>query len=117
TLPHYSAAKEGIVGLTRSVAREVGGFGVRCNAIRPRGTGSQMGRKYRAQSEKWRPGLDALGQYGLGERGHIKTVTGTEVLAPMVVWLCTDAAAHVNGYTFAVEGNLFGLWSEPSLVR
>ena len=32
----YSAAKEGIVGLTRTVARDLGRYGVRCNAIRPR---------------------------------------------------------------------------------
>lgn len=33
---NYSAAKEGIVGLTRTAARELGRFGLRCNAIRPR---------------------------------------------------------------------------------
>jgi NAD(P)-dependent dehydrogenase (short-subunit alcohol dehydrogenase family) len=34
----YAAAKEGIAGLTRSVAREQGRFGIRCNMIRPRAT-------------------------------------------------------------------------------
>src|SRR5215469_4240173 len=36
TMANYSAAKEGVIGLTRSIARELGRFGVRCNAIRPR---------------------------------------------------------------------------------
>src|SRR5262245_16494662 len=35
---NYCAAKEGIIGLTRAVARELGRFNVRCNAIRPRAT-------------------------------------------------------------------------------
>ncbi|HEX5940530.1 MAG TPA: SDR family NAD(P)-dependent oxidoreductase, partial [Dehalococcoidia bacterium] len=33
---NYAAAKEGIIGLTRTVARDMGRYGVRCNAIRPR---------------------------------------------------------------------------------
>jgi NAD(P)-dependent dehydrogenase (short-subunit alcohol dehydrogenase family) len=33
---NYCAAKEGIIGLTRAVAKELGRFNVRCNAIRPR---------------------------------------------------------------------------------
>ncbi len=39
----YAAAKEGIAGLTRSVAREQGRFNIRCNLIRPRATGGSVG--------------------------------------------------------------------------
>ncbi|MGO9061969.1 MAG: hypothetical protein ACLQU2_32060 [Candidatus Binataceae bacterium] len=35
----------------------------------------------------------------------------------MVVWLCSDAAANVNGRTFYVGGDEIGLWSEPELTR
>jgi 3-oxoacyl-[acyl-carrier protein] reductase len=38
-------------------------------------------------------------------------------VAPLVVWLCTDAAANVNGRTFYVGGEEVGLWSEPELIR
>ena len=41
-LANYSAAKEGIVGFTRTVARDLGQFNVRVNAIRPR-AGTRMG--------------------------------------------------------------------------
>ncbi|MCH7718521.1 MAG: hypothetical protein IIB21_03535, partial [Chloroflexi bacterium] len=34
----------------------------------------------------------------------------------MVVWLCTDEAANVNGRTFLVVGNQIGLYSEPEIV-
>ncbi len=39
---NYCAAKEGIIGLTRAVAREIGRFNVRCNAIRPRAAGTTI---------------------------------------------------------------------------
>jgi hypothetical protein len=34
-------------------------------------------------------------------------------ISPMVVWLCTDAAAHVNGRTFHISGDDVSLLSEP----
>jgi hypothetical protein len=38
-------------------------------------------------------------------------------ISPIVVWLCTDAAANVNGRTFEVWGNTISLLSEPEPVR
>jgi len=116
TMANYAAAKEGIIGLTRSVARELGRFGVRCNAIRPRAlTGSvqalNAGVFSRAQSL-----ARALGRYSLGSRGHIRGDGGPEHVAPLVVWLCTDTAKNVNGRTFYVCGDEIGLFSEPEVV-
>ena len=58
----YAAAKEGIAGLTRSVAREQGRFGIRCNMIRPRATvntgGGAWGQEVFA---KWLPMAKAWG--------------------------------------------------------
>ena len=39
-----------------------------------------------------------------------------EAIAPLVVWLCTDEAANVNGRTFLVAGNQIGLYSEPQVI-
>ena len=98
--PSYCAAKEGIVGLTRAVAREQGRFGIRCNAIRPRAAETGLAEVFRQNMGKWIPLIQALGRHFLGERGHIRTQCAAEQVAPMVVWLCTDAAANVNGRTF-----------------
>ncbi|MBV8136111.1 MAG: hypothetical protein JO121_10860 [Deltaproteobacteria bacterium] len=38
-------------------------------------------------------------------------------MAPLVVWLCTDAAKNVNGRTFYVCGDEVGLFSEPEVIR
>jgi NAD(P)-dependent dehydrogenase (short-subunit alcohol dehydrogenase family) len=116
----YAAAKEGIAGLTRSVAREQGRFGIRCNMIRPRATvntgGGAWGQEVFA---KWLPMVKALGRYWIGDRGlsGFNRPAHPEQVAELVVWLCTDAAANVNGRAFYVAGEEVGLWSEPELIR
>jgi|KBSSwiStaDraftv2_1062776.scaffolds.fasta_scaffold241706_2 3-oxoacyl-[acyl-carrier protein] reductase len=116
----YAAAKEGIAGLTRSVAREQGRFGIRCNMIRPRATvntgGGAWGQEVFA---KWLPMAKALGRYWIGDRGLVgfNRPAHPEQVAELVVWLCTDAAINVNGRSFYVAGEEVGLWSEPELTR
>jgi len=116
----YAAAKEGIAGLTRSVAREQGRFGIRCNMIRPRATvntgGGAWGQEVFA---KWAPMVRALGRYWIGDRGlsGFNRTAHPEQVAELVVWLCTEAAANVNGRSFYVAGEEVGLWSEPELIR
>jgi 3-oxoacyl-[acyl-carrier protein] reductase len=116
TMANYSAAKEGVLGLTRSAARELGRFGIRFNAIRPRAS-SVGAQRFSDRVSKWQPLMDALGRYWLADRGHIKMEHGPDRIAPLVVWLCTDAAANVNGRTFWVGGDEVGLWSEPEVIR
>ena len=116
TMTNYSAAKEGTVGLTRSAARELGRFGVRCNAIRPRAL-TQSVQNLSETSFRQSQSLErALGRFALGNRGNIRTGGGPEHVAPLVVWLCTDAAKNVNGRTFYVCGDEIGLFSEPELI-
>ena len=113
---NYSAAKEGIVGLTRTAARELGRFGIRCNAIRPRAI-TEGTSEYFERFNRWQPLADALGRYYLGARGHVGGEIRPTAVATLVVWLCSDAAANVNGRTFYVGGDEIGLWSEPELTR
>jgi NAD(P)-dependent dehydrogenase (short-subunit alcohol dehydrogenase family) len=115
-MTNYSAAKEGIIGLTRAVAREIGRFGVRCNAIRPRALTKSVQTFSGTVFDQWRALEEALGKYSLGDRGNIPNNGGPEQVAPLVVWLCTDAAKDVNGRTFFVSGDEIGLFSEPEVV-
>jgi NAD(P)-dependent dehydrogenase (short-subunit alcohol dehydrogenase family) len=116
----YAAAKEGVVGLTRTVAREFGRFGVRCNAIRPLAAG-QSAADFAARAAKWAdlvaltmsPRVFALQQKLLADPGLMPT----DKIAPFVVWLCTDAARNVNGHTFEVHGDTISRVAEPALDR
>jgi NAD(P)-dependent dehydrogenase (short-subunit alcohol dehydrogenase family) len=116
----YAAAKEGIAGLTRSVAREQGRFGIRCNMIRPRATVNTGGGEWGAQVfQKWAPMVKAMGRYWMGDRGlsGFTRSAHPERVAELVVWLCTDEASNINGRSFYVAGEEVGLWSEPELIR
>ncbi|MBI2847747.1 MAG: SDR family oxidoreductase, partial [Chloroflexi bacterium] len=101
---NYGAAKEGIIGFTRNIAREMGPYGVRCNAIRPAaGTRLNMtGDVGRAMSKE---SIERLQN------------TRPEDVAPLVVWLASDAAANVNGRTLFVSTGRIALYSEPEEER
>lgn len=111
----YSAAKEGVVGMTRSVARDLGQFGVRCNAIRPSSANSNMKlpllQELMAESVR-------LGMSGIWNRTAPSAVTSRpEHVAALAVWLCTEATAHVSGREFYVQGGEVGIFPEVEVMR
>ena len=106
----YAAAKEGLVGLTRSAAMELGRFGIRCNAIRPVALTIQVA-EYHEHTVRWRELMDAT--MGTGTTQMDPDAISPRKIAPFVVWLCTDAASAVNGRTFAVSGDRVSLLTEP----
>jgi 3-oxoacyl-[acyl-carrier protein] reductase len=108
----YASAKEGVIGLTRTVARELGRFGVRCNAIRPYALG-QSTSDYAVNTARWAPLMAAT---MAPSSAPIDTLVPARI-APMVVWLCTDAASNVNGRTFDIAGNTISRYSEPQRER
>ncbi|MDP3879837.1 MAG: SDR family NAD(P)-dependent oxidoreductase [Dehalococcoidales bacterium] len=110
--PNYSAANAGVVGLTRSVAREMYKYGVTCNAYAP----TAMSRGHVSLSARIR--MMAQGGAPLMDeerRVRMEELHGPpEGMAPLIAYLATDAAAHVSGTVFAAAGNgEFRIYSEP----
>ena len=97
---NYSAAKAGIIGLTRSIAKEAARYGVTCNAITPsadtRMTVNDAVKENRRR--RFEAGLLTKAQY---ERTLLPR--GPEYIAPMVAYLCLDEADYINGQVFHVE--------------
>ena len=113
---NYSAAKEGIIGLTRTVARDMGKYGVTCNAIRPgAATRLTMTPELFAAWEKAKAEGGATAA-GIGDAAALLAKATPEMIAPLVVYLCLDEAANINGCTFEIHGGHIGLYSEPAII-
>ena len=109
---NYAAAKEGIIGFTSTVARDLGRYGCRCNAIRPRAATRLT------LSDELREQVDRARREGqpAPDMGPLEKWVAVGV-APLVVWLCTDAASRVNGRNFIVSANQVTLMTEPAWER
>lgn len=107
---NYGAAKAGIVGLTRAIAREMGRYGVTCNAYAP-----TAGTRF-TLSEDIVAGFKRRYEAGLLTKERYEELTNPpspETVAPFLMFLCTDKAADINGQVFDVTGGNIALYSEP----
>ncbi len=107
---NYGAAKAGLVGFTRGVARDIGRYGVRCNAFCPRAaTRFTLDDSVRAGYRKrYEAGL--MSKDDLDRRLNMPS---PDTCGPLIAYLCTDAAADINGQVFGIEGNAVSIYSEP----
>jgi NAD(P)-dependent dehydrogenase (short-subunit alcohol dehydrogenase family) len=112
---NYGAAKSGIAGLTRVVARDLGRYGVTCNAISP-GADTRMTASVSdtARELRSRAGI----QSGSTARTAAEMAERSpDQVAPMVCFLATDYAWNINGQVFAVSGGTVSLLHHPLAQR
>jgi len=107
---NYGAAKAGLVGLTRAVAREVGRYGVTCNAYAPTAATRFT------LSDDIVAGFKKRYEAGLMTKERFEELTNPprpETVGPFIVYLCSEEAADINGQVFDVTGGDIAIYSEP----
>jgi NAD(P)-dependent dehydrogenase (short-subunit alcohol dehydrogenase family) len=101
----YAAAKWGIIGLMKTLAMELGPFGIRANAIAP---GSVEGPRMEGvlQREADAKGMTRDQVYeGYASGTSMRTFVTAEDIAEMAVFLGSDAARRVSGQVIAIDGH------------
>ena len=93
----YAASKAGIIGFTKSVAKELGSRNIRCNAIAPGFVETDMTSylKEGEQSDKYKAGIP-LGRFGTAED-----------IANATLFLASDMSNYITGQVLGVDGGLY----------
>lgn len=92
---NYAAAKSGLFGLTRSLAKELGGRKVTANAVCPGFIETDMTNGLSAEIKQNSLKSIPLGRFGTGQD-----------VAALVAFLCSDAASYVTGTVIPIDGGL-----------
>ena len=109
---NYAAAKAGVSGFTKVVARDMGRYGVTANCIAPAAM-TRMITTMRDKAKEFRAAGDHVSR---SDEARIERLNPDDV-APMVGFLASDYAASVNGQFFGVQGGTVSLISQPRPVR
>jgi 3-oxoacyl-[acyl-carrier protein] reductase len=95
TQVNYSASKSGVIGFAKALAKEVGRFGIRVNAVAPGLIETDMTAQMTGKArEKLRAAIP-LGRFGTAEE-----------VADLVAYLASDRAAYITGSVFEIDGGL-----------
>ncbi|MDO8490528.1 MAG: SDR family oxidoreductase [Dehalococcoidia bacterium] len=105
---NYAAAKEGIIGFTRTVSKDLSRYKVTCNAIRPRAATRMTltDELYQARRKSW--GEEKAEAW----RKAVESETPEDV-SPLVVYLASEQAGNISGCIFDVHGGFIALYDDP----
>lgn len=101
SLGAYSAAKGGVINLTRAIALDFGRFGIRCNCICPGYIDTGMAQRYfEVQEDPEAARVEAGRMHALGRIGR------PEEVAAVAAFLCSDESSFCTAQPFIVDGGL-----------
>jgi len=92
---NYAASKSGLIGMSRSIARELGSRGITANVVAPGFVETDMTAVLPEETQKQYLSQIPLGRFGL-----------TEEIANAVRWLASDEAGYITGAVIPVDGGI-----------
>jgi 3-oxoacyl-[acyl-carrier protein] reductase len=92
---NYAASKSGLIGMSRSIARELGSRGITANVVAPGFIETDMTSVLPEETQKQYLSQIPLGRFGL-----------TEEIAKAVQWLASDDAGYITGAVIPVDGGI-----------
>ena len=105
----YAASKWALIGLTKTMAMELGAFGIRVNAICPGGvTGGRMDRVISEQAKTLGASEEDVRE-SFVKQVSMRTFVDADDIASMILFLCSDAGAKISGQALAIDGHTEGL--------
>jgi NAD(P)-dependent dehydrogenase (short-subunit alcohol dehydrogenase family) len=105
---NYSAAKAGILGFIRTVAKDMGKYGVTANAVAPAAI-----TRMTSDLDSQKPPSARTSE---GDGSGMPETSGPETIAPVICYLATDEAQFINGQVLGVNGPRVSLWINPGPV-
>lgn len=92
---NYSASKAGLIGLTKSVSKELGSRGINCNAVAPGLISTDMAAQLGEETQK-----------AINERTSLKRIGRPEEIAAAVSFLASKDSSYITGQVLLVDGGL-----------
>ena len=93
---NYAAAKAGLIGFTKSIAKELAGRGITCNAIAPGFIATEMTEQLAEERQVKIKAQIPLQRFGTAEE-----------IAHMAVFLASDKASYITGEVIKIDGGLY----------
>jgi 3-oxoacyl-[acyl-carrier protein] reductase len=105
---NYGAAMGGVVSLTRALARDLGRYGITCNAYAPSARTRRTEKAFPRIKRGYEAGVITRRTYeSYANRADPQECT------PLVLYLCSDEAAEINGQIFDIRAGEISILSEP----
>lgn len=109
----YAAAKWGVIGLTKTLAMELGPYHIRVNAICPGSVGGERLDRVVAAEARVRDVTEALVREDFLRQTSMRTFIDADDVAELALFLCSEAGAKISGQALAVDGHTEGLGMKP----
>ena len=112
---NYSAANAGVVGLTKAVAKELYRYGITCNAYSPTAMSRASYEVVALLREK--AGTEEFTPLPFEAEKRFVSFPDPESIAPLIVYLASEASSGVSGSVFHIKGGNIGIYSEPEIIN